>query len=116
MLVVCLFAGAHASAHHTAAGFDAARQLTLTGRVREFQWRNPHSYIQLIVVNRNGAEEEWSIEMAAPMYLLERGWVRSSLKSGDRITVTIRPLRNGSRGGLAMEVLDARGAPIGRSS
>ena len=44
--------------------FDQAQPVTLTGTVREFQWTNPHSYIQLVVKNDQGQDEEWNLEMA----------------------------------------------------
>jgi hypothetical protein len=32
-----------ASAHHSFAMFDAERQVTLQGTVKEFQWTSPHA-------------------------------------------------------------------------
>ena len=103
-------------AHHSPAMFDFSKQLTLTGTVREFQWTNPHSYIQLVVKNEQGQDEEWSLEMAAPTYLYNLGWRPSTLKAGDVVTVTIAPLRKGGRGGLALKVANADGEPIGRGA
>src|SRR6185503_17713325 len=79
---------AHAGfAHHSPVMFDQAKPLTLTGTVREFQWTNPHSYIQLVVKNEQGQDEEWSLEMAAPTYLYNLGWRPSTVKAGDVVTV-----------------------------
>ena len=75
----------------------------------------PHCYIQLMVPSATGGpDEEWSLEMAAPMYLYNLGWRPSTLKPGDRITVKISPLRKGDRGGLVSEAATADGNPIGR--
>ena len=79
--------------------FDLQKPVELTGTVREFQFTNPHCYIQLLVTNASGAQEEWSVEMGAPSHLRGAGWKKSTLKAGDRIKVTIAPLRNGGRGG-----------------
>jgi len=95
--------------------FDQTQKVTLTGTVREFQWTNPHSYIQLVVKNDQGQDEEWSLEMAAPTYLYNRGWRPSSIKAGDTLTVTIAPLRKGGRGGLLLQAATADGKPIGRT-
>jgi hypothetical protein len=103
-----------ARAHHSPVMFDQTQKMTLTGTVREFQWTNPHSYIQLVVKNDQGQEEEWSLEMAAPTYLYNRGWRPSSVKAGDALTVTIAPLRKGGNGGLLLSAATADGKPVGR--
>lgn len=113
-VLLALFA-AVAGAHHSSSMFDAQQPRTLTGTVREFQWTNPHCYIQLRVRNANGEEEEWSLEMGAPMYLYNLGWRRSTVKAGDVLTVTIAPLRNGERGGLLMKASTADGRELGRT-
>jgi hypothetical protein len=94
--------------------FDAAKTVSLTGAVREFEWTNPHCYIQLVVKGGNGQDEEWSLEMGAPMHLQRLGWRKSSLKPGDRIVVTIHPLRNGAKGGEVQTATTADGKPLGR--
>lgn len=114
--VAILAAGPTAQAHHSAAMFDPAAPKTLTGTVREFQWTNPHCYIQLLVRSDNGVEEEWSLEMGAPTHLQRNGWRKSTLRAGDRITVTFNPLRNGGKGGEVQEAVAADGRPLGRRS
>ena len=104
-----------ALAHHSPVMFDQTQPLTLTGTVREFQWTNPHSYVQLVVTNDQGQAEEWSLEMAAPTYLYNLGWRPSTLKAGDTVTVTIAPLRKGGKGGLLLKAATADGKPIGRA-
>jgi hypothetical protein len=104
--------GSAAIAHHSPNMFDPKKAVTLTGTVREFQWTNPHCYIQL-VVGSGARQVEWNLEMGAPMYLYNRGWRPSILKAGDRITVTIAPLRSGARGGLVETAARADGTPLG---
>jgi len=96
--------------------FDQTQQVTLTGTVREFQWTNPHAYIQLLVKNEQGQEQEWSLEMGASVYLYNLGWRPSSVKAGDTLTVTIAPLRKGGNGGLLLKAVAADGQQIGRSA
>jgi hypothetical protein len=109
--------GANAAlAHHSPVMFDQTRQVTLTGTVREFQWTNPHSYIQLVVKNAAGQDEEWNLEMAAPTYLYNLGWRPSTIKAGDTLTVTVAPLRKGGNGGLLLKAATADGKPIGRTA
>lgn len=107
---------AAALAHHSPVMFDQEQQVTLTGTVRQFQWTNPHSYLQLLVKNGEGQDEEWSLEMGAPVYLYNLGWRPSSIKSGDTLTVTIAPLRKGGKGGLLLKAAGADGQPIGKTA
>jgi hypothetical protein len=100
-----------ADAHHTSAMFDQQKSVTLTGTVRLFQWTNPHCWIQLVVEGRDSSRE-WSIEMGPPVDLLRNGWKRGTLKPGDRITVVIRPTRDGSDAGLFVSATRADGTPI----
>lgn len=100
-------------AHHSPSMFDGSKELTLSGTVREFQWSNPHSYIQLIVEPADGPEQEWSLEMGAHVYLYNLGWRPSTVKAGDTLTVKIMPLRNGAPGGLLIEATTADGKALG---
>lgn len=102
--------------HHSPAMFDLQATGKVTGTVRAFQWTNPHSYIQLVVKDAKGREQEWSFEMAAPMYLYAHGWRPSTVKAGDTLTITYAPLRKGGSAGLAVEVIGADGKPLGSPS
>lgn len=102
-----------ARAHHSGAAFDPSAQVELSGVVKQFQWTNPHCYVQLLVRDEQGSDVEWSVEMASPIYLYNLGWRPSTLKPGDHIKTTVQPLRNGDNGGLAIEVFDAAGNRIG---
>jgi len=113
--LVLLSAVSTASAHHSPAMFDMSRRVTLKGNVREFQWTNPHSYIQLRVRDDAGNEKEWNLEMAAPNYLYNNGWRPGTLKNGDNVVVTIAPLKTGADGGLVVEVTMADGRKLGNA-
>ena len=103
-LTAALAATGPASAHHSYSMFDLAKESTLTGTIKEFQWTNPHSWIEINVPGAKGAEEQWGIEGMSPNFLGRRGWSRNTLKPGDKITVDIHPLRNGERGGSFLSV------------
>jgi Family of unknown function (DUF6152) len=113
--VAMIFVG-NAFAHHSGAMFDQEHKVTLSGTVSAFQWTNPHCYIQLMVPDKKGHPQEWSLEMAAPIYLQQRGWRPSTLKPGDKLTVVVSPLRNMAehKGGLVFAANDASGKPIGK--
>ena len=93
-----------AQAHHSYAMFDRSKTLTLNGVVKQYQWTNPHSWIQLVVKDASGKEIEWSIEGGSPNGLSRSGWKRTSLKPGDKATAVIHPLKDGTNGGSLVTV------------
>lgn len=112
--VALTLAGGAAQAHHSFAMFDQTKKVEVSGTVKQFQWTNPHAYIQVVAKDEAGRDVEWSMEMGAPMYLYARGWRPSTLKAGMRINLTIYPLRNGQPGGVVVEATDAQGKAIGK--
>ena len=110
LVVLC----ASASAHHSFAMFDARQSVTLHGVVKEFRWSNPHVFIQLMATDEGGvAPGEWSIELTSPEHLARAGWKPGTLKSGDKVTLVIHPIRDGSMGGQFVSGIAADGTSIG---
>ncbi|MBN4075635.1 MAG: hypothetical protein COA71_08515 [SAR86 cluster bacterium] len=93
-------------AHHSFAMFDSSTELTLEGRVTEFQWTNPHSWLQVEIINADGEAEDWAIEMLSPSVLGRMGWKRNSLARGDEVRVVIHPLHSGAFGGNMVRVIN----------
>jgi hypothetical protein len=112
--VVLTAACAPALAHHSFAMFDNTKTITLSGTVIEFEWVNPHTWIHLMVKNDTGVPEEWAFEMGSVGNLAAVGWKKASLKPGDVITITARPMKDGSHGGSGGAVKNAAGECIGR--
>jgi hypothetical protein len=102
-----------ASAHHSFAYFDSTQVVKIKGTVKEFQWTNPHSWLQLVVVNDSGVVEEWSLEGLSPNVLGRMGWKRNSVVPGDVVTVYFNPTRNGTHGGSMVKVVRPDGTVIG---
>lgn len=98
-------------AHHSTAMFEPTKTKTLSGAVKAFQWSNPHCWIQLVVVGDDAGE--WSIEMGSPGQVFRGGWRPGSLKPGDKITVLVHPMRDGTQGGLLLSGTSADGKPLG---
>jgi hypothetical protein len=86
-------------AHHSFDMFDLSKSITITGTIKEFQWTNPHTFTWIDVPNDKGVVETWAIEGMSPNYLGRRGWTKHTLNPGDKVTVTIYPLKEGKRGG-----------------
>jgi hypothetical protein len=102
-----------AQAHHSGSMFDRQQPKTLTGTVRKFEWTNPHCYIQLAVLTDKGEMQEWALEMGAPLHIYANGWRPTTVKPGDKISVTIFPLRNGAKGGEIQAATMADGKKLG---
>ncbi len=105
-----------ASAHHSANMFDSQKETVLDGTVKEFQWANPHTWIQLNVTDASGKLVEWSIEGGSPNLVARQGWKRNSFKPGDKVAITIHPMRSGEPGGSFVTAKFADGRVLGRSN
>ena len=100
VLAAVVGAASPAAAHHSFAMYEPTKTLTFKGTVKSFQWTNPHVILWVLVQPEDGgAPQEWSLETTSPGVLTRNGWTRQSLKTGDRVSVTFSPLRDGSRGG-----------------
>ena len=99
--------------HHSFAMFEAEKQVTLVGTVKEFQWTNPHSWIQLNVPDASGKLVEWAIEGGSPNQLGRMGWSSGAQKPGDKVTVVARPLKSGEPGATLVTVTTADGKVLG---
>jgi hypothetical protein len=100
-------------AHHSTNMFDPQKELVLDGIVKEFQWTNPHTWIQLNVQGADGKTTEWSIEGGSPNLVARQGWKRNSFRPGDKVKIAIRPLRSGEPGGSFMNAEFADGRKLG---
>jgi hypothetical protein len=80
---------ARVDAHHAfAAEFDAEKKVTLVGTVVQMEWVNPHSWLTLDVPDTEGKVDRWSLEFGPPNALFRRGWRKSSLMPGMKVTAT----------------------------
>jgi hypothetical protein len=93
-----------AFAHHSFSMFDMKTTKAISGTVKQFEWTNPHTWLWMMVPNEKGELEQWGIEGMSPNFLGRRGWSKSTLKPGDKVTVEIHPLRNGEHGGTFLNV------------
>jgi len=112
--MAAMVAAGSALAHHSFAMFDQSKTVTIQGTVKDFRWTNPHVFIQVMVKNDQGVDEEWSIEMTSPEHLVRTGWKPGTLKPGDKITLNIHPLRDGNiKGGQYLNGTGPDGPLIG---
>lgn len=108
---VLIMAGTQARAHHSFSAFNTETEKTITGTVNRFEWTNPHTWIW-VDVNEGGKVVTWGVEGMSPNYLSRRGWTKNTFKPGDKVTLTIRPMRDGSPGGMFVRGILADGKPV----
>ncbi len=114
MALACVFVAAPAAqAHHSGAGFGTD-VIEVTGVVKEFQFTNPHSWLQLNVKGEDGKTVEWSIEWGSPNQLGRSGVRPSTFPPGAKATVKIRPMTNGSPVAAFVGAKMADGTVVGR--
>lgn len=95
-----MYTGMPAIAHHSNAMFDQDTVKEMSGTVREFQFTNPHTWIQVVVADATGAETEWSLEWGSPNNLGRQGIRPSTFPPGSKVMVRTWPMKDGSPGGL----------------
>jgi hypothetical protein len=101
-----------ASAHHSTAIYDSDKPIELRGTVVEWKFTNPHCIIRLEVTNDKGQAVVWSLEGGNTAGLFRQGWTPTTLKAGDKLLITVRPLRSGAPGGNYSNVRWADGARV----
>ena len=111
-LVVIALSAVHASAHHSVAGYDTGKEITLKGTVKEFVWRNPHVFVVWAVKESNGTITEWAAEMNSPTSMIQVGMNRNSLKPGDEIVALVNPSKTGNPLGIIRKINLADGTLI----
>ena len=94
---VCLLASMPAFGHHGTAEFDTEHEVTVEGVVKQFEWTNPHVWLYVDVANSKGEIAEWAGEAGAPGMLARRGWTSHTFKPGDKVKMSGRPAKNGSK-------------------
>ena len=98
-------------AHHSFAMFDKDRLVTLQGTVRKVEYTNPHVFLFVEVPAQKGAQQ-WAIECGSINYVSRIGWKVNTVKVGDRVKVTVNPLRNGKPGGSIKTLTLSNGTVI----
>ncbi len=114
--VAVLIAPTVALAHHSFAMFDHVNRVTLAGTVTRFQWTNPHVYIELDVPDGKGGAKHYSIECASVNVLTRGGWKFTDVKKGDKVSLLVNPLKDGTAGGMLETATFADGRSLGDSN
>ena len=93
-IAAALMASTAAYAHHSyASTYDVTKQVNLKGKVVQFVFRNPHSFVHVQSTDDSGAQQRWAVEWSGVSQLGGQGLNRESLKVGDEVVIVGRPSR-----------------------
>ncbi len=92
-------------AHHSYSMFDRARTDTVAGTVKAFEMINPHGWLTVVAPDPKGIAREWAFETGGPGQMQRAGWTPGTLSPGDKVRVTIHPMRDGSYSGQVVAVV-----------
>jgi len=83
-----------AYAHHSfGATYDTSKQMKLEGKLVQFVYRNPHSFVHVDAPDASGVSQRWAVEWGGTTQLAQAGVKRDSLKIGDKVVINGRPSR-----------------------
>jgi hypothetical protein len=101
-------------AHHSHAMFDHDKEVTITGTVSQYIFRNPHVFLYVDVKNDAGETITYTVELSNLTNMLKMGFSATTFKAGDKVTVTVHPLIDGRPGGNYIVATTADGKQLGR--
>jgi hypothetical protein len=114
--LTALWMSSTAEAHHSAGQFDYTSCKNIEGTVRTLEWVYPHVWLWIIVPGNTGkaADNVWGFEFPSPTQTtnLDRRWSKTVVKKGDKVTVTVNPLKGGRHGGWMHSVTLADGTVL----
>lgn len=119
LALVCIAAASlmpatQVSAHHSFAMFDQNKKVKIAGTVKELDWTNPHAWLYVTAPDAQGRARDYAIEMGSLAQIARGGWRKDTVKPGDRVTVEIHPLKDGSRGGQFLFIDLPNGRKLGQ--
>lgn len=98
-----------ALSHHSHAMFDHTKQVSVSGTVTEFVYRNPHAFLYVDVKGDNGETMNYWVELSNLTNMIRRGVGQTTFKPGDKVTVNLHPLKDGRPGGSYVTIVAANG-------
>lgn len=110
LAALALAVPASAGAHHSFNMFALDKLVTISGTVKDYQFKMPHVWVYMMLPGAAGeAAQEWGFEAHAPNMVARKGWSISTLKPGDKLTVVMHPMKDGSHAGSVVRVVLADG-------
>ena len=113
-LGLVLLGSSAAYAHHSASMFDSAKEVSIEGTVKQFQYINPHAWLLVETKGPSGAMMIYNFELAAPTALARMGIVKSSFTPGEKIVARGHPMRDGKPAAEFTYAVNSQGKTVGR--
>ena len=104
--------GASVAAHHGSAAYHTDRDVVVAGRVAEWRWTQPHTWVILASPRPGGGEDRWELEGPPLSWAQQRNWTAATLRAGESVQVTIYPARSEPHGGLIKRIVRANGETL----
>jgi Family of unknown function (DUF6152) len=111
LAVACCLSGSAVMAHHSGAMFDETKMFKYQGTVTRWEWTNPHSFLYLMITDKDGVTKEHQFETGSPNTMYRNGWRKDSFKPGDKVAIYAYPLREGT-GGMMVTARTASGEAL----
>lgn len=111
-IAAALLAAAPAWSHHSDAGFDGAKTVSVKGTIKLFAWSAPHSEVIVNFKNEKGEDHEIDISTVSPAVLVQQGLSPRDFRRGDQVEVFYHPARDGSLSGLMVKLIGANGKTL----
>jgi DNA/RNA endonuclease YhcR with UshA esterase domain len=93
-IAAALAAPATLGAHHSyGATYDTSREVRLEGKLVQFAFRNPHSFVHVQAPDESGTAQRWAVEWSGTAQLANNGITRDTLHVGDAVVIVGRPSR-----------------------
>ena len=94
VLGTALAAGTVVHAHHSyGATYDVGKEIKLEGKLVQFVYRNPHSFVTMQAPDDKGVMQRWAVEWSGTTQLGNAGVNKETLRAGDEIVIVGRPSR-----------------------
>jgi hypothetical protein len=95
VIAATLLCGVAAYAHHSfAALYDEKATIRVEGKIVQFSFRSPHSFVAVEAPGKDGKVYRWAVTWASPAQLVRAGITRDFFKAGDHVVITGNPGRN----------------------
>ena len=112
-VAVAMLAALPARAHHAfATEFDVNRPVELRGKVTKLELINPHSWITVEVVGKDGKPETWMVEGGSPNALVRKGVTKASVPVGSELVIRGYGTRDGTNKAVGRDITFADGRPL----
>lgn len=96
LCILTMLVAGRALAHHARSGYDLSKTISLKGTITKVEWTNPHALLFFDVTDASGHVQNWHAITGGPSRMSRFGWTGDTLKSGDVITITGNPTKEGT--------------------